>query len=83
MSCVREHGANDGERKAGRFRDTMPRSGVRALPGPVESYSDVILRLARVVILIVYVEAARQITSALATRSRARSATGVFERRKR
>jgi hypothetical protein len=48
MSCVREHGANDGERKAGRFRDAMrPSSTVfRALRGPGESYSDVILRLA-------------------------------------
>ena len=41
--------ANDGERKAGRFRDTMRfLDRLRALRGPGESYSDVILRLVEI-----------------------------------
>jgi hypothetical protein len=38
--------ANDGERKAGRFRDTNAAvlDRLRAMRGPGESYSDVILR---------------------------------------
>ena len=41
--------ANDGERKAGRFRGTNAAvlDRLRAMRGPGESYSDVILRLAK------------------------------------
>ena len=39
-------GANDGERKAGRFRNNAAiLNRLRAMRGPNESYSDVILRL--------------------------------------
>jgi len=41
--------ANDGERKAGSFRDTNAAilDRLRASRGPGESYSDVILRMAK------------------------------------
>jgi hypothetical protein len=49
MSCVRKHGANDGEKPEGSGTQYgSPRPPTRALRRPGKSYSDVILRLAAV-----------------------------------